>query len=164
MPLTPSVILTDSCRISVEFVESKRASKNGGRRFCLAALHLRLSNFPGSVNNLFQFFDAMIGLVTRRFAMKRLLWSLAGGLILPTSYFFILPLLEDYFPLSSRKTLQLPIAWPRLIYFQAFPPIPNSPNFYDTLNPYLFVFMILCNLVAYSVLVYLTYACYYCRK
>ena len=86
--------------------------------------------------------------------MKRSIWSLVGGVILPVGYFFVLALVDGYASPSSRKALQLPIAWPRLIYFHSFPPDPNSPSFYDTFDPFLFFFLIAFNVVAYGLLVY----------
>jgi hypothetical protein len=86
--------------------------------------------------------------------MKRWLWSLAGGVVIPTSYFFGVALLEGYAAPSSRKALQLPFAWPRLIYFHFAPPDPSSPYFNDTFDPILFLFIIICNLAVYSLFVY----------
>jgi len=90
--------------------------------------------------------------------IKDCIWSLAGGVILPAAYFFVLALFEDYAAPSSRKVLQLPVSWPRLIYFQIFTLDPNSPSFYDTFDPYLFVFLIVCNILAYGLFVYVTLA------
>jgi len=90
--------------------------------------------------------------------MKRSIWSLASGVILTAGYFFISALVEGYAPPSARKALQLPISWPRLIHLQAFPPNPNSPSFYDTFDPFLFFFLIFCNVMAYGLLVYVTLA------
>jgi len=85
--------------------------------------------------------------------LKRIFYSLAGGFILPISYFLGLSFFDDYFPVSSRYVLGLPIAWPRPIYFHAFA-VPKF-SIYDTFDPYLTAFIILCNLAAYTLLVYL---------
>jgi hypothetical protein len=87
--------------------------------------------------------------------MKRVMWSLVLGVLIPASYFFGLLAFETYIDWSYRKTLQMPVAWPRIIYFYFLPPDPYSPHFNDTFDPILFLFIVICNLAAYSLLGYL---------
>ena len=99
--------------------------------------HCQASGYSGSVRS-----------------MKRWMWSLLFGLLIPVSYFFGLLLLESHIDWSYRKSLQIPVAWPRIIYFYFSPPDPFSPTFHDTFDSTLFLFIVLCNLAAYSLIGY----------
>jgi hypothetical protein len=81
------------------------------------------------------------------------MWSLLLGLLIPVAYFGLLGV-ESYIDWSYRKTLQMPIAWPKTIYLYFFPPDSPVPLSLDTFDPTLFLFIVICNVAAYSLLAY----------
>ena len=84
--------------------------------------------------------------------MKRWMWSIILGLLIPTVYFLAAAILETHVASSYRKTLQMPVAWPRIIYFYFRPLDPYSPLVHDTFDPMLFLFIVICNFAAYGLI------------
>jgi hypothetical protein len=75
------------------------------------------------------------------------------GLLVPTAYFLGIAISETHVDWSYRKTLQMPVAWPRIIYFYFRPPA-YSPLVHDTFDPILFLFIVICNFAAYGLVAY----------
>jgi len=85
--------------------------------------------------------------------MKRLLLSAIGGVIIPFCYSIIAGPLSTY---TENRTLHLlldiPIGWPRLLYFYLYPPF-SKDSFADNEIAFL-LYIIGCDIVLYALLVY----------
>lgn len=90
-------------------------------------------------------------------AKNRLIYALAGGALVPISYFLFLIVLKKFYPIAlSRfgKWFIMPIAWPAYLYDYLFPAPVDSSLFYDFPVTGFWVYLIVANFILYSLLVY----------
>jgi len=86
--------------------------------------------------------------------MKRLLLSVLGGFLIPFIYTAITGPLSTYIENRTvHKLLTLPVRWPIVLIMRLVPL--NSFIFRDEYLPALFIFVIIADVLLYSVLTYL---------
>lgn len=87
----------------------------------------------------------------------RLIWSLVGGLTIPTGYCFLLYFLNHTFrfiPSWASQWLAVPVIWPTYIYDILFPRDPE-PVITELPGLGFWLFFIVANVLFYTFLTYL---------
>ena len=90
-----------------------------------------------------------------RFALSlsgRIALSLAGGVLIPSCYIFVIAQVEELLPLQFRPALHFPFEWPRSIYFLFVPRGYWSSLFREF--PFSALFFIACNVLLYGAITY----------
>ncbi len=88
---------------------------------------------------------------------KRLIYALAGGALVPISYYFLLMILEKVSPSTLSWFgiwIVMPIAWPAYIHEYLFPPPAYSDSFYDFPGIEFWLYLLAANFILYSLLLY----------
>jgi hypothetical protein len=83
--------------------------------------------------------------------IKRLLWSLLGGILIPFCYSITMGPLSSYIESYSLQTLlYAPIGWPKLLLYRLFP----LGSFPFTSDTSLLVYIVSCNILFYGLVTY----------
>ena len=95
--------------------------------------------------------------------MKRVVLSLLGGVAIPFLYAVIVGPLTNYTENESlRQILSYPVRWPAITLFELLPL--DSFSFTDRDATFLLLFMVVCDVLLYSIVTYLLLWRFWKRK